>query len=37
VLIGNQDDGTLSVVDLEGAKVVRSVRAGKGVEALSFF
>jgi YVTN family beta-propeller protein len=37
VLIGNQDDGTISVVDLEGAKVVRSVRAGKGVEALSFF
>lgn len=37
VLIGNQDDGTISVVDLEGAKVVRSVKAGKGVEALSFF
>jgi YVTN family beta-propeller protein len=37
VLIGNQDDGTISVVDLASAEVVRSVRAGKGVEALSFF
>ena len=37
VLIGNQDDGTISVADLEAAKVVRSVKAGKGVEALSFF
>jgi DNA-binding beta-propeller fold protein YncE len=37
VLIGNQDDGTISVVDLERAEVVRSVRAGMGVEALSFF
>ena len=37
VVIGNQDDGTISVVDLEDAKVVRTVRAGKGVEALSFF
>jgi YVTN family beta-propeller protein len=37
VLVGNQDDGTISVVDLERAQVVRSVRAGIGVEALSFF
>jgi YVTN family beta-propeller protein len=37
VLVGNQDDGTISVVDLEAAKVIRSVKAGKGVEALSFF
>jgi len=37
VLIGNQDDGTISVVDLASAKVARSVRAGRGVEALSFF
>jgi hypothetical protein len=37
VVIGNQNEGTLAVCDLEQAEVVRTVRAGVGVEALSFF
>jgi DNA-binding beta-propeller fold protein YncE len=37
VLIGNQNEGTISVCDLKDAEVVRTVRAGVGVEALSFF
>jgi DNA-binding beta-propeller fold protein YncE len=37
VLIGNQNEGTISVCDLKNAEVVRTVRAGVGVEALSFF
>jgi DNA-binding beta-propeller fold protein YncE len=37
VVIGNQNEGTLSVCDLEQAEVLRTVRAGVGVEALSFF
>ncbi len=37
LLIGNQNEGTISVCDLEQAEVVRTVRAGVGVEALSFF
>lgn len=37
VLIANQNEGTLSVCDLEAAEVRRTVRAGMGVEALSFF
>ena len=37
VLIANQNEGTLSVCDLERAEVLRTVRAGAGVEALSFF
>ncbi len=37
VLIANQNEGTLSVCDLERAEVLRTVRAGVGVEALSFF
>lgn len=37
VLVGNQDDGTISVVDLQDAAVVGTVRAGTGVEALAFF
>ena len=37
VLIGNHDEGTLAVVDLDMATVVRTVRAGKGVETLSFY
>jgi DNA-binding beta-propeller fold protein YncE len=37
VLIGNQNEGTISVCDLEQAEVVQTVRAGVGVEALSFF
>lgn len=37
LVIGNQNEGTLSVCDLEQAEVLRTVRAGVGVEALSFF
>ena len=37
VVIGNQNEGTLSVCDLEQGEVLRTVRAGVGVEALSFF
>jgi DNA-binding beta-propeller fold protein YncE len=37
VLIGNQDAGTIAVVDLESAEVLRSLSAGEGVEALAFF
>ena len=37
VLIANQNEGTLAVCDLERAEVRRTVRAGLGVETLSFF
>ena len=37
VLIANQNDGTLCVVDLIAAEVLRSVPAGQGIETLSFF
>ena len=37
VLIANQNEGTLAVCDLERAEVLRTVRAGVGVETLSFF
>lgn len=37
VLIANQNEGTLAVCDLDRAEVLRTVRAGVGVEALSFF
>ncbi len=37
VLIANQNEGTLAVCDLGRAEVRRTVRAGVGVEALSFF
>jgi len=37
VLIGNHDEGTLAVVDLDEARVLRTVPAGTGVETLSFF
>ncbi len=36
LLIGNQNDGTISVCDLEQAEVPRSVRAGVGVEHCHF-
>lgn len=36
-LVGNQGDGTITVLDLDRAEVVRTVLAGKGVEALAFF
>ncbi len=37
VLIANQSDGTICVVDLASAEVLRSVPVGQGVETLSFF
>ena len=37
VLVANQNEGTLAVCDLELGEVRRTVRAGIGVEALSFF
>ena len=37
VLIANQNEGTLAVCDLDLAEVRRTVSAGIGVEALSFF
>ena len=37
VLVANQSEGTLSICDLDRAEVLRTVRAGIGVEALSFF
>ena len=36
-LVGNQDDGTISVLDLEQGIVRRIIRAGDGVESLAFF
>jgi len=36
-LIGNHNEGTLAVCDLEQAEVLRTVRADVGVETLSFF
>ena len=37
VVIGNQGDGTLTVVDLLEARLLRSVEAGSGVECLSYY
>ncbi len=37
VLIANQGDGTICVVELVSAEVLRSVPVGQGVETLSFF
>lgn len=37
VLIANQDAGSISVVNLETAEVVKTFQAGRGVESLSFF
>ena len=37
VLVANQDDGTISVVDLREAKALKTVHAGAGIESLSFY
>jgi YVTN family beta-propeller protein len=37
MLIANQDAGSLAVVDLEQAEVLRTVPAGVGIETLSFY
>jgi DNA-binding beta-propeller fold protein YncE len=37
VLIANQDDGTITVVNLRKAEVVKTIKTGTGVESLSFY
>ncbi|MEO5923473.1 MAG: YncE family protein [Bryobacteraceae bacterium] len=37
VLVSNHGDGTISVIDLAEAKVVRTFTAGTGIETLSFY
>jgi DNA-binding beta-propeller fold protein YncE len=37
VVIANQNDGTISVVDLPEGEVLRTVDAGAGIESLSFY
>ena len=37
VLIANQNDGTVCVVDLREAEVLRMVHLGAGIETLSFY
>ena len=37
VLIANQNDGTVCVVDLREAEVLRTVHLGAGIETLSFY
>jgi hypothetical protein len=37
LLTANHDAGSLAVVDLERAEVLRTVPAGVGVETLSFY
>jgi YVTN family beta-propeller protein len=36
-LVANHGDGTVSVVDLEKAEVVRSFKAGTGIETLAYY
>ena len=36
-IVGNHDDGTMSVIDLPRAVVTRTVPAGEGVETLTFY
>jgi len=37
VLIANHNEGSLAVCNLPRAEVLRTVQAGVGIEALSFF
>jgi DNA-binding beta-propeller fold protein YncE len=37
VLIANQDDGTITIVNLRKAEVEKTVKAGTGIESLSFY
>jgi YVTN family beta-propeller protein len=37
VLFANQDEGTIAVVDMEEAEVLRTIKVGGGPETLSFF
>jgi len=36
-LISNRGDGTISVIDLPGGKVVNTFKAGTGIETLSYY
>jgi len=36
-LVSNHGDGTISVIDLAGAKVVNTFKAGTGIETLAFY
>jgi DNA-binding beta-propeller fold protein YncE len=36
-LLGNDGDGTVTVIDLEKAQVVRSFKAGVGIETLGYY
>jgi len=36
-LVSNHGDGTISVIDLPGAKVVNTFKAGTGIETLSYY
>jgi YVTN family beta-propeller protein len=37
VVVANEDDGTLSVIDLRSRRVTKTVSAGKGCETLAYF
>jgi DNA-binding beta-propeller fold protein YncE len=37
VLVSNHGDGTISVIDLPGAKVVNTFKAGTGIETLAYY
>ena len=36
-LVGNQNDGTITVLDLDHASVTGTLRVGEGVELLAFY
>ena len=36
-LVSNHGDGTISVIDLPGSKVVNTFKAGTGIETLSYY
>ncbi|HEY2844713.1 MAG TPA: YncE family protein [Bryobacteraceae bacterium] len=36
-LVSNHGDGTISVIDLPGSKVVKTFKAGTGIETLSYY
>jgi DNA-binding beta-propeller fold protein YncE len=36
-LVSNHGDGTISVIDLTGAKVVNTFKAGTGIETLAYY
>jgi hypothetical protein len=36
-LVGNQGDGTITVIDHDAGRVQRTVKAGRGIEVLSYY